>query len=206
LSASEINNYGIVDVTPGMSPKFFLAPAEGSSPSNVFIADLTQAKFTPGLPAGTWTDTGSQVQTLTGSLLFAGASGIAVAQGTHTGVVSGEFGGDAITAIKLPTSSGTGIPAISAWLTCNIGNSFLNGYDPHTVTAYQSPGGVPGPGGGPAIPAGDAVAVLANEGATMLAVVDLTKMLSLPESAPGSHVCASPGTLPAGVVSFVAAP
>src|ERR1019366_1127112 len=28
---------------------------------NLFIADLTQAVFTPGAPAGTWTDTASQV-------------------------------------------------------------------------------------------------------------------------------------------------
>ena len=34
----------------------------------------------------------AQVQSLTGSLLSAGASGLAVAQGTHTGVVTGEFG------------------------------------------------------------------------------------------------------------------
>jgi hypothetical protein len=50
-------------------------------------------------------------------------------------------------------------------VTCNI-PSFSNGSDPHTVTAYQSPNG-----------AKDAIALLANGGATALAVVDLTKML-----------------------------
>ena len=96
-----------------------LAPGEFSSPSNVFIADLTQAKFTSGSPSGTWTAP-SQVQTLTKSFLSAGASGIAVAQGTHTGIVSGEFGGNTITAIALPATSGAGIPAIGDWVSCNI--------------------------------------------------------------------------------------
>ena len=134
------------------------------------------------------------MQTLTGSFLSAGASGLAVAQGTHTGIVSGEFGGDAITAIGLPTTSGTGaVPAISSWMTCNIGSGFTIGLDPHTVTAYQTPTG------------GDAIALLANGGATTLARVDLTSVLALPESSPGSHTCAG-GTIPASAVSFIPVP
>ena len=220
LSANENNNYEIVDVTNSLTPQFFenpipnageadssgedcstgivLAPYEFTSPSQVYIADinnpgtLPNAVFTPGTP-GTWTAP-SQIQTLPGSVLAAGASGLAVAQGTHTGVVSGEFGGDAITAIGLPVASGGGaVPAIGSWMTCSIGNNFSNGLDPHTVTAYQSPNG------------GAAIALLADIGATTLARVDLTAMLALPESAPGSHVCAS-GTLPASVVSFIAVP
>ncbi|MFI5110710.1 MAG: putative Ig domain-containing protein, partial [Terriglobales bacterium] len=215
LSASETSNYEIIDVSNSMAPAFFenpispfqeldssgedcstgiaLAPAEFSGPSNVFIADLTQAVFTPGLP-GTWTAP-SQVQSLSESSLSAGASGVAVAQGTHTGIVSGEFGGSLVTAIALPATSGSGTPAITDWVTCDIGNGFSNGLDPHTVTAYQSPNG------------GHAIAVLANDGATMLAVVDLTMMLN-PTIVPrtgGGHGCAST-TLPASVVSFVSVP
>jgi hypothetical protein len=226
LSANENNNYEIVDVTNSTTPQFFenpipnpngsqadssgedcstgivLAPYEFSDPSDVFIADINNpgtapnAVFTPGSP-GTWTAP-SQIQTLTGSSLSAGASGVAVAQGTHTGIISGEFDGDAITAISLPTTSGTGaVPAIGNWMTCNVGNDFEMGTDPHSLTAYQSPNG------------GAAIALLANDGfgagANTLARVDLTAMLALPESAPGSHVCAS-GTLPASVVSFIALP
>jgi hypothetical protein len=212
LSATEANDFEIVNVATSTSPAFFenasirsggeldstaeecttgiaLAPAEFSSVSSVFIADLTQATFTPGLPAGTWTAP-SQVQTLSGSVLAAGASGSAVAQGTHTGVITGEFGGDALTAIALPATSGSGTPAISNWLTCRIGGGFSNGFDPHTVTAYQSPN------------SGDAIAVLANAGATRLAIVDLTKMLALPQS---GNVCTSV-TLPNTVVSFISLP
>jgi hypothetical protein len=216
LSAAENGNYEIANIATTTSPSFFenatgggeldssgedcsteiaLAPAEFSEPSNVFIADLKQATFTAGSP-GTWTTTGSQVQSLSESFLSAGASGIAVAQGTHTGIVSGEFGGDAITAIALPTTSGSGTPAISDWVTCSIGSGFSNGLDPHTVTAYQSPNG-----------SKDAIALLANGGATQLAVVDLTAMLNtttVPRTG-GGHGCAS-GTLPGTVVSFIPVP
>jgi hypothetical protein len=186
------------------STEIALAPVEFSGPSNVFIADLTQATFTAGAP-GTWMDpVGSQVQTLSESFLTFGASGIAVAQGTHTGILSGEFSGNAITAIALPTTSGIGTPAISDWVTCNIptdpsGAVWNTGDDPHTLTAYQSPSSI------------DAIGLLANGGVgtpvTFLARVDLTQMLN-PTIVPrtvGGHGC-SAGTLPPAVVSFVAVP
>jgi hypothetical protein len=218
LSPNEANNFELVNVATTTSPSFFeqavtvpdfgeldsagedcstgiaLASAEFSDPSQVYIADLSQAVFTPGAP-GTWSDTGAQVQTLSESSLSAGATGIAVAQGTHTGIVSGEFGGDAITAIALPTTSGSGTPAITDWVTCNIGGGFSMGLDPHTLTAYQSPNN------------GHAIALLANDGATTLAVVDLTNMLNtaiVPRTV-GGHACTT-GPLPGTVVSFVAVP
>jgi len=221
LSASEGNNYELVDITNSTSPKFYeqavfginglldssgeecstgiaLAPAEGPTPSIVFITDLTQATFTPGNPAGTW-NAPSQVKTLTESNLSSGASGIAVAQGTHTGIVTGEFMGDDITAIRLPSTSGSGTPDIPDWMSCKIGNGFENGFDPHTVTAYQSPNSP-----------FHAIALLANFGVygpTMVAKVDLTNLLDpaiVPRTA-GGHACTS-GTLPASVVSFITVP
>src|SRR5207244_3722133 len=152
------------------STQIVLAPVEMISltgPSQVYIAHVTTPPgvFTAGTP-GSWSAP-SQVQTLSESFLNAGASGIGVAQGTHLGILAGEFGGDAITAIALPTTSGGGAtPAITDWVTCNIGGGFSNGFDPHTVTAYQSPNG------------GHAIALLADGAATMLAVVDLTNMLN----------------------------
>ena len=220
LNATEQNQYEIIDVATTTSPAFFeraiagtggeldssgadcqtgiiLAPAEFTGPSNVFIANLESlsATFTPGSP-GSWTAP-SQVQTLSESVLSAGASGIAVAQGTHIGVVTGEFFGDALTAIRLPTAMDTSstTPAISDWVTCAI-SGFSNGFDPHTVTAYQSPNAP-----------NHAIALLANAGATSLAVVDLTNMLDstiVPRTG-GGHGCAS-GTLPATLVSFKAVP
>jgi hypothetical protein len=216
LSATEANNYEIVDVTTSTSPAFFenpipgpgeadsssqdcstriaLAPYEESSPSAVYLADLTQATFSPGSP-GTWTvpATAEQVQILTNSFLNAGANGSSVAQGTHIGVVTGEFGGNTLTAIALPTTSGSGTPTISNWMTCAISPTFDNSLDPHAITAYQSPN------------TRDAIALVSGNDQSILAVVDLTLMLSLPETAPGSHLCA-PGILPSTVVSFVIVP
>ena len=108
--------------------------------------------------------------------------------------MSGEFGGNAVTAIALPTTSGSGTPAIADWVSCAI-PGFNNGNDPHTVTAYQSPN------------TSDAIALLGNGGATELAVVDLTMMLNttiVPRTVAG-HGCAS-GTLPSTVVSFITVP
>lgn len=226
LSPSENNNYEIANLSKSTSPQFFennisgvngqldsaaedcstgiiMAPAEFSIPSQVFIADVShagaapEAVFTPGTP-GTWTAP-SQLQTLAGSYLSAGASGSAVAQGTHTGVISGEFGGDSLTAVALPSTSGAGaIPEISNWITCqtgpdSAGNSFQMGLDPHTIAAYQSPNG------------GDAIALLVNEGATEMVRVDLTQMLN-PAIVPSSgHVCNN-GILPGSVESFIPLP
>jgi hypothetical protein len=214
LSPAETGNFEIVDVSTATGFRFFenatgggnldsagedcttgiaLAPAEFTSLSQVFITDLTQATLTPGSPAGTWTAP-SQVQTLSESVLLFGANGVAVAQGTHLGILSGEFGGNTITAIALPTTSGSGTPAVQDWVTCAIPN-FSMGRDPHTLTAYQSPN------------SGDAIALLAAFPATQLAVVDLTMMLNpavVPRT-PGGHACAS-GTLPTGVARLVPVP
>jgi hypothetical protein len=219
LSAAENGNYEVADVSSPASPQFFenptgggeldssgedcstgiaLAPAEFSDPSSVFVADLTQATFTPGSP-GTWSAP-SQNQSLSESSLSAGASAVAVAQGTHTGVVAGEFGGNQITAIQLPSSSGSGTPAIQDWVTCGIGNTpdgspWSLGLDPHTTTAYQSPHD------------GDGVGLFANNGANWLARVDLTQLLdptAVPRDA-GGHACAA-GTIPSSVESFVPVP
>jgi len=217
LSPNELSNYELVDVATTTAPTFFeqlipgslsldsagedcstgiaLASVEDDSDveSQVYIADLSQAVFTPG----TWTDPGAQVQTLSESFLISGSSGIAVAQGTHTGVIAGEFvgffTGDAITAIALPTTSGSGMPAITDWVTCNIGDGFKHGRDPHTVTAYKSPNN------------GHAIALLAEVDATRLAVVDLTNMLAIVPRTPGGHACPT-SPLPASVVTFITVP
>jgi hypothetical protein len=212
LSAAENNNYENIDVTTTTTPIFFerpipgsgeadssgedcstglvLAPYEFSSPSELFIGDLASAVYTAGSP-GTWTSLSAN-NILTESFLSAGASGVAVAQGTHLGVVTGEFGGNAVTAIALPATSG--VVTLPDWVTCSI-SGFVNGFDPHTVTAYQSPSN------------GHAIAVLANAGATKLAIVDLTNMLNttlVPRTVGGHGCLASP--LPASVVTLITVP
>jgi len=184
-----------------------LASVWGGDPSMVYIADLNRAKTTS---AGTW-NAPSQIQTLSESHLSNGANGIAVAQGTHTGIVTGEFGFDSnggnITAILLPKDKGgDSSPAISDWVTCSIPGGFQTGFDPHTVTAYESPAN------------GHAMALVASwpgDPARRVAVIDLTKMLD-DETVPRTkgkglgHACASPGLLSTAgrdaVVRFVSVP
>jgi hypothetical protein len=222
-SASEDNNFELINVSTSTSPKFYeqnlatkvtsgeldstsedcstgilLAPSEGDVPSGVEVADIQnagtapEATFTAGSP-GSWTAP-EQFQTLTGSSLSAGASGSAVAQGTHTGVISGEFGGDTLTALALPTTSGTGAtPAIQSWVSCETGNGFFMGLDPHTLAAYQSPNG------------GHAIAILVNDGATEMVAVDLTAMLN-PATVPATGDVCNSGTLPSSVERFIPLP
>jgi hypothetical protein len=227
-SASEDNGFEITDVTNTAAPKFYeqnlsskvtagseldstsedcatgilLAPGEFGRPSGVEIADIQNAGtaphavFTPGSP-GSWTAP-EQYQTLAGSNLSAGASGSAVAQGTHTGVIAGEFGGDGLTALALPTTSGAGAtPAIHNWVSCETGPdpagaNFTMGDDPHTLAAYKAPGG-------------DAIALLVNEGATEMVRVDLTAMLN-PSAVPATGNVCNSTNLPSSVAHFIPLP
>jgi hypothetical protein len=75
----------------------------------------------------------------------AGTSGIAVAPGSHLAVVTDEFGGNQIGVVKLPmtTVSGTA-PGVDDYVAAQLPNTpdeqtWLQGLDPHTVTAYVSP-------------------------------------------------------------------
>jgi hypothetical protein len=175
------------DCTTGIA----LSTIEGSG--DLFIADLTQAKFTTGSP-GTWTDTASQVQHFPEFVGFAaGTNGIAVAPGTQLAVVTGEFGGNLEGVIQLPAKSGTGTPSVLDWVAFTMpnltgGTPWSEGFDPHTVTAYVSPNSK------------KAFGVLGNSDFSFLAVIDLEGLLKAPRT--GGHTVTSP--LPAGLVTFIA--
>lgn len=175
------------DCTTGIA----LATDEGTG--NLFIADLTQAVFTPGTP-GTWTDAGSQFQNFPEFDTFsAGTNGIAVAPGTHLGIVTGEFGGNLEGVIQLPATSGSGTPAVvdyAAFTVPALPNeaAWSEGFDPHTVTAYVSPN------------SHKAYAVLENSDFSFVAIIDIQAMLSAPRTGP--HTVTDP--IPAGIVTFVA--
>ena len=218
LSPNEQLNYQILNVstaTPALFDNDISAlVAEGGEPDSagedcttgialstieftgdLYIADLTQAVFPPGSPAGTWSDTASQVVNFPEfDAMDAGTCGIAVAPGTHLGVVTGEFGGNLEGVIQLPATSGSGMPAFVDYVAFTVPSTpsaaeWSEGYDPHTVTAYVSPN------------TKKAYAVLENADFSYLAIVDLQAMLSATRN-PGTHTVTSP--LPAGIVTFVA--
>jgi hypothetical protein len=189
-----------------------IALATDEYTNNLFLTDLTQAVFTPGSPAGTWTAPWV-LQTIPEFAPYtsteAGTDGIAVAPGSHLGIVTGEFptppsAGNAIIAIELPSTSGSGTPSLVDYAVATLpndpgGNPFSMGCDPHTTTAYVSPN------------TGKAIGLVLDYGATpcysggapaYVGVIDLQGLLSAPRVT-GTHTAISP--LPAGVVTFVSA-
>jgi hypothetical protein len=157
-----------------------LAPGEFS---NYFVlSDLTQATFTPGTP-GTWTAPTSETAII-GSY-SAGLSGSAVAPGSsHLAVVTGEFGGSSFAILKLPSTSGTGTPALVDYAYVPCVNGMTAGYDPHTVTAYVSPND------------GNSYAVFANWSFNPpnLLVANMAGILALPRGTDGHTVNGETGT------------
>lgn len=211
LSPNEQSNYQIVNIS-NSTPALFnnqindgeldsaaedattgiaLSTVEGSG--DLFIADLTQAKFVAGTP-GTWTDTGSQLSNFPEfEDLSAGTCGIAVAPGTHLTIVSGEFGGDVEGVVQLPSTSGKGVPAVVDYAAFTVPappteDDWSQGFDPHTVTSYVSPN------------TKKAYAVLENGDFSYLAIIDIQAMLSAPRT--GAHTVTSP--IPSGIITFVA--
>lgn len=149
---------------------------------NLFISDVTQASFVFGTP-GSWTAPSQSVNFPEFNTMAAGTSGIAVAPGSHLAIVSGEFGGNQIGVVTLPSTSGIGTPAFGSYISCNIpntpdGNAFSAGLDPHTVTAYVSPNN--------SRPYG-VVASWATNAPAYLAVIDLQSLLS--HRIPATNVC-----------------
>ncbi len=104
---------------------------------------MTQATYVNGLP-GSISVPYQVVNFPEFDYMAAGASGIAVAPGSHLAIVSGEFGGNELGVVTLPSISGSGIPNFGDYAAAYLpstpdGYSFSAGYDPHTVTAYLSP-------------------------------------------------------------------
>jgi hypothetical protein len=97
--------------------------------------------------------------------------------------VTGEFGGQAYSALKLPSTSGSGTPTLADWAYVATmpntpdGRPFSAGFDPHTITAYTSPN------------TGLSYAVIVDyesQPSPYLAVIDLSCVLSQPRAA-GTH-------------------
>lgn len=170
-----------------------IALTVGEFSNAVYLADLTQAAFTPGSP-GTWTAPES-VTSIIGSYA-AGLSGVTVAPGTaHLATVTGEFGGSSFSVVQLPSTSGSGVPHIAdyAYVPCIVG--FTAGLDPHTVSAYTSPND------------GKAYTVFASyPPPDTLAVVDMAAVLARPRQADGHTIVGTSGSCLAagdGYVRFV---
>jgi hypothetical protein len=177
-----------------------IALASDEFTTNLFIADLTQATFTPGTGTapGTW-NAPSQLQSLPQFSSFgAGTTGITVVSGAHVGLLEDEFGTTAFGAIQLPATSGTGTPAIQDWVVANMPNDpsgagWTMSLDPHGLTAYTSP------------TTGQALGLIMNRSRTFIAVVDIKALLAA-ERSPAHTVAPSVDLVATKVVRFVALP
>ncbi len=181
------------DCTTGIA----VASDESNSPRLTLI-DLSQAVFTPGSPNGTWTAP-SSVQLFPSQADF---TGLTVAPGSHLGLLTPADGGSGalpLIAFRLPSSAGSGTPALVDWallgnLKAPNGSPFpYGGADPHPVTSYVSP-------------AGRAMAVLPGLllPPDLFGLVDLQALLDAPRLADGHTVDPSYDLLSNGVSRFVA--
>jgi hypothetical protein len=225
LSPNEAQNYDLVAVnttnTPGPSTTTEYANYMGSTggepdsaaldcttdialstvefSGNLYIADLSQATFTAGTP-GSWSAPSQIVNFPEFDYLLNGTTAIAVAPGsTHLGIVNGEFGGNLIGAIQLPSKSGSGTPSFVDYVAATLPATpdtctFSAGDDPHTTTAYTSPNN------------GKAYGVVADwveVPPDYLAVIDLAALLAAKRS-PGTHsVDPSVNLVASGIVTYV---
>lgn len=113
----------------------------GKTP-NLLIVDPTQATFS----GGTWSAPEQSVGFPEFTGMYFATDGIAVAPGSHLALVTGEFGGNQVGVVTLPSTSGSGTPTFGDYVSALLpktpdGKAFGLGFDPHTVTAYQSPAG-----------------------------------------------------------------
>jgi hypothetical protein len=183
-----------VDCTTGIA----LASVEFTQ--HLFVTDLTQAKFTPGTGGapGSWSAP-NQIQDFTPAFanFTAGTTGITVAPGTHIGILEDEFGTTAFGAFRLPSTAGTGTPAVQDWVSASMPNdptgaAWIMTLDPHGLTAYISPN------------SGKALGLIMNDQRTFIAVVDIEALLAAPRTT-GTHVVdPTVNLVTSGVVSFVA--
>ena len=122
---------------------FHTPPACENTPANtIALFDMSQATFTPGSgSSGTWDTAGKQIQALT-DFSVNGVDVLSVEPTSHLAITAG--GSTPFGVLQLPSSSGSGTPTISDWLSANMPNdpdgTPWNGWSlPDGVATYVSP-------------------------------------------------------------------
>ncbi len=166
---------------------------------DIALFDLSQATF--DTTSNTWTTPGKQIQTLSEMTnLENGITGIAIVPGQQLALVADRFelsgGGGGFGALSLPTTSGSGVPAIQDWVQAEMpsdpsGKPWAMSYEPNGLTAYTSPN------------TGKGMGVIINRARTYAAVIDIAALLAAPRQQGTSHTLNSSVVLTPGIVSFV---
>jgi hypothetical protein len=198
------NNVDIAYVT------FHTPPDCQNTPANTLaLFDMTQATFTPGTAgaSGTWDTTGKQIQALT-DFSVNGVDPISIEPNNHVAIVSG--GSTPFGALQLPTTSGTGTPAITDWVSANMPNdpdgTPWNGWSlPNGLATYVSPN--TGKPMGLMLNSLEDISGNRTGLARYAALVDINALLALPRDQVGGHqvLSSSDGQalVTAKVVTFV---
>ena len=190
---------GAYDIVTRIAYGTFRSPADctgANTVTDVALFDLTQAAF----GSTTWSDTGKQIQTLAemGNLTN-GITGIAIPPALHMAIVADrheKFGGSTgFGALSLPTTSGSGVPAVQDWVQATMPNDpskrvWQMSNEPNGLTAYVSPNNAKGYG------------VILNRTRTYAAIVDIAALLAATRS--GAHtISSSTDLITPGIVRFV---
>ncbi len=192
---------GAYDITTGIAYGTFRSPSDcvgANAVEDIALFDLTQATFDTG--TATWSDSGKQIQTLADMTnLSNGITGIAIPPGQSVAIVADRHersgGGSGFGALSLPTSSGSGTPALVDWVQASMPNDplkrpWLMTNMPNGLTAYVSPNNMKGYG------------VIVNRTQTYAAVVDIAGLLAAQRSS-AHTISSSTDLLTPGIVRFV---
>lgn len=176
-----------------------------SSPADtIALFDMSQATFTKGNSntPNTWDTPGKQIQ----ALLAIGTNGvdlISVESLNHVAIVGAGNANFAV--MRLPSSSGHGVPSIQDYVGSTMPNDpsgaqWLGWHDPDGLVTYVSP------------ITGRPMGVMMNNGLdsmgnaigpTYLAIVDLNAMLAAQRTMSGHTIAGSVDLLGSGIVRFV---
>ncbi len=192
---------GAYDTTTQIAYGTFRSPSDcvPDVVEDIAMLDLSQATYNTD---GTWSTPGKQIQTLTEMTnLENGITGIAIVPGQHLALVADWFelsgGGGGFGALSLPTTSGSGIPAMQDWVQAQMpsdpsGKPWAMSYEPNGLTAYVSPNSGKGTG------------VIINRSRTYAAVIDIAALLAAPRQNGTMHTLSSSVQLVTeGIVRFV---
>ena len=114
-------------------------------PDTIALFDLSpsQTTFTPGSPgmSGTWDTNGKQIQSLSNDFALNGVDVMSIEPNNHVAILGG---GPLLGAMSLPTTSGSGTPAIQDWVSATMPSdpdgTPWNGWSlPNGVQTYVSP-------------------------------------------------------------------
>jgi len=193
---------GAYDTTTQIAYGTFRSPSAcvNDVVEDIALFDLSRATFDSA--ASTWTTPGAQIQTLSEMTnLQNGITGIAIPPGQHIALVADRFelsgGAGGFGALSLPTTSGSGIPAIPDWVQAEMpsdpsGKPWRMSYEPNGLTAYTSPN------------TGRGMGVIINRARTYAAVIDIEDLLSATRQEGTSHTLSSSVDLvSSGIVRFV---